>query len=173
MDKFAKKSLVTNALRIAGALAVLAAAGAELQPAVAATVTANMAVSATVVKACNISTTGLSFGNYTFTAANLTATATVTVHCNKNTSSVISLGLGNNAGKGAFGSRAMTDGAGNYLGYEIYQDAANATVWNTVNTETVANSSPAVNLTAYGTIGTGQDLPTGNYTDTVVVTATF
>jgi len=160
-------------LRAAACLAVLASIGAYASLAVAGTATANMAVSATVVKACNLSTTALAFGNYTFNTGNVTTTATITVQCSKNTSSTISLSLGGNAGKGASGSRAMTDGAGDYLGYDIFEDAANTTVWNTTNTETVANSSPAVNLTAYGTIATGQAVPTGSYTDTVVVTATF
>ncbi len=160
-------------LRNLGLLALLAGIGSWASPAPAGTATSNIAVSATVTKACNLSATALSFGNYTFNTGNLTATATVTIQCTKNTSSAISISLGNNAGLGSFGTRAMTDGAGDYLGYEIYEDAANTTVWNATNTQTVANSSPAVNLTAYGTIGTGQALPTGSYSDTVVVTATF
>lgn len=142
-------------------------------PLAAGTATANMAVSATVVNACTLSTTALGFGSYSFTAA-LTTTATVTVNCNKNTVGTISLSLGNNAGKGTFGTRAMADGSGDYLGYEIYQNVGNTTVWNTTGTETVTGSGTAANLTAYGTIGTGQNVPSATtYSDTVVVTATF
>ncbi len=167
------RSLRRAPLRNLGLLAILAGIGSWASPAPATTVTSNMAVSATIVKACNLSTTALSFGNYTFNTGNLTATATVTINCSKNTSSTISISLGNNANLGSFGTRAMTDGSGDYLGYEIYTNSSNTTVWNTTNTQTVTNSNPAVNLTAYGTIGTGQALPTGSYTDTVVVTATF
>src|SRR5687767_15231085 len=111
-----------------GALALLAAiAPATAQ---AATATANLSATATVINNCTISTAPLAFGNYDPVSANaaadLDASGTVTIACTKGTTATIGLGLGSNA---SGSTRRMTDGSGNFLTYELYQEAAETRIW--------------------------------------------
>ena len=86
----------------------------------------------------------------------------------------IALALGGNA---SGSSRRLSDGAGNYLTYELYQEAARSTVWGTtggaVLTAAAAPSKAARNFTVYGRVAGNQDVPSGNYADTVVATVNF
>jgi spore coat protein U-like protein len=155
------------------ALLVMAAAGG----ASAATATANLAVSATVTNNCTISTAPLAFGSYDPVAANaasnLDGTGTVIVACTKGTAATIGLGLGSNA---SGSTRRLTDGA-NYLTYELYQDAPRATVWGNAGADLyspgAAPSKASRNFTVYGRVPANQDVPSGNYSDTVVATVNF
>ena len=70
----------------------------------------------------------------------------------------------------------MTDGASNYLSYELYSDAARTTVWNTgagLYNPGAAPSKVARNFTVYGRVTSNQDVPAGSYNDTVVATVNF
>jgi spore coat protein U-like protein len=144
----------------------------------AATATANLAVSATVVTNCTISTAPLAFGNYdpvgTHAAADLDGTGTVTVACTKNTAPTVALGLGANA-SGAV--RRLKDAGTNYLTYELYQDAGHTTIWGTAGgallSPGAAPSKAARNFTVYGRVTSNQDVPAGAFTDTVVATVNF
>src|SRR5262245_66157946 len=103
------------------AAAVFAAVVVAAAPASAQTATANLTVSANVNNNCTISTAPLAFGTYdpvgTHAAADLDATGTVTIACTRGVAATIGLGLGGYA-SGAI--RRMSDGAGNYLVYEMY-----------------------------------------------------
>jgi len=162
-------------VRAVGALAISACFGAS---AAAATATANLPVSATVISNCTISTAVLAFGNYdpvaANAAANLDGTGTVIVACTKGATATVGLGLGSNA-SGAV--RRMSDGGGNFLTYEMYQDAGRVTVWGNgapnLLTPGAAPSKAARNFTVYGRVTSGQDIPAGAYTDTVVATVNF
>src|SRR5512141_951416 len=71
-------------------------------PIFAASQTSNLAVSATVITNCSISTTAVAFGNYDPTAAtDLGAAGTITgslkVRCTNGTAANVGLGLGANA----------------------------------------------------------------------------
>src|SRR6184192_3748189 len=59
-------------------------------------------------------------------------TASVAPKCTKGTSGVLSLNIGVNA-SGAIRRMQDSGGGGNYLTYEIYNDAARTIVWNAVN----------------------------------------
>lgn len=158
--------------------AAVAAAIAAPTTADAATATANLNVSATVVVNCTISTAALAFGNYdpvdVNAAANLDGTGTVTVACTKGATAQIGLGLGSNA---SGTTRRMTDGSGNYLTYEVYHEAARTTVWGDAGAGLLstgaAPSKAARNFTVYGRVSSNQDQPAGAYTDTVVATVNF
>ena len=104
----------------------------------------------------------------------LDGTGTVTIACTKGATTTIGLGLGGNA---SGSTRRLTDGSGNYLTYEAYQDSSHATVWGTSGagllTPAAAPSKAARNFTVYGRIAGNQDVPAGSYTDTVTATVNF
>lgn len=153
-----------------GAFAVVRDAGA-------ATVTANLSVTASVIQACVVTGGTLAFGNYDPTAgANLDQTGGFQVACTKGSTGVtIGLGLGANANAS---QRRLTNGA-DFLNYEIYKEAARTNVWGNAAAALVAytpvTTSTATTFTVYGRIPSGQtDVGAGAaYTDTVVITVTF
>jgi spore coat protein U-like protein len=159
----------------AGMALLLAAMGTSVS---AATATANLGVSATVTNNCTISTSALAFGSYDPVVANastdLDGTGTVSVACTKGVSATVGLGLGSNA---SGSTRRMTDGSGNYLTYELYQDASHTTVWGNAGagllSPAAAPSKAARNFTVYGQVVSNQDATAGNYSDTVVATVNF
>lgn len=161
-------------------VAVAATAGviaAVAAPRVAsASATANLTVSATVTNNCTISTAALAFGSYDPVAANASAnldgTGRVTVACTRGASATIGLGNGSNA---SATSRRLSDGSGNFLSYELYQDSGRATVWGGATTLSTgsAPSKAARDFTVYGRVSANQDVPAGSYGDTVVATVNF
>jgi spore coat protein U-like protein len=144
----------------------------------AASATANLAVSATVTNNCTISTQALAFSAYdpvvAHASADLDGTGTVTVACTKGAATTVGLALGATP---AGSTRRMTDGSGNFLTYELYQDASHSTVWGisgtALFTPPVAPSKAARAFTVYGRVNRDQDVPAGNYADTVVATVNF
>ena len=144
----------------------------------AATATANLTVSATVSVNCTVTAGTLAFGAYDPVVANASAdldgSGTFTVACTKGAPGVtIDLGQGGNYS----GGRRMA-AAGNFLPYQMYSNAGRTTVWgSTSGGATVAVAAPAskaaVTYTVYGRIVAGEDVPAGNYSDTVVATVNF
>ena len=69
----------------------------------------------------------------------------------------------------------MTDGSGDYIGYDLYVGAccAGTTVWNTTNAITGTGDGTAQTVTFFGLVAKSQNVPSGTYTDTVVATYTF
>jgi spore coat protein U-like protein len=158
-----------------GALALLTA----ISPATAfaGAANANLTATATVINNCTISTAVLAFGNYdpvnVNAAADLNGTGTVTISCTKGSTATIGLGLGANA---SGTTRRMTDGSGNFLEYELYQEVGHTTVWNTgagLLSPAAAPSKAARNFTVYGAVTSNQDATAGSYTDTIVATVNF
>lgn len=165
---------------------VLAATMAALSTATstsdAATQTANLGVSATVTANCVISTSPLAFGNYdpvsTHAASPLEGTGTVTVSCTSGASTQVTLGQGLNAAGGSSDTvplRRLTDAASHFLSYSLFSDTNRTTVWgNTAGTGVGhTGTGTATNLTVYGRVTAGQNVPSGSYADTVVATITF
>jgi spore coat protein U-like protein len=166
-------------LGMAGAAAAVALVFAAFSaPASAATATANLGVTATVTNNCTISTAALAFGSYDPVVANastdLNGSGTVSVACTKGTSATVGLGLGSNA---SGSTRRMTDGGGNYLTYELYQDAGHVTIWGNSGagllSPAAAPSKATRNFTVYGQVASNQDVTAGSYSDTVVATVNF
>jgi spore coat protein U-like protein len=148
----------------------------------AATQTSNLSVTASVAANCSISTAAVAFGAYdpvgANASANLDATGTVTVTCTSGASTGITLGQGANADTGSTDDvplRRLTDGSSNFLDYGLFTDASRSTVWGNTAATDVAHTGTgsSTNLTVYGRIPSGQSVPTGSYTDTVVATVTF
>ena len=140
--------------------------------------TASLTVSATVTNNCTISTAALTFAPYDPVVANATnnldGTGRVTVACTKGAAPTIGLGSGSSASGSA---RRLSDGNGNYLSYELYQDSGHSVSWANSGlgllTAGAATSKAARDFTVYGRIAGNQDVPAGSYADTVVATVNF
>lgn len=169
---------LAKTVAMVGVGTMMAFAGYGIARTNAATATANLGVSATVTNNCTISTVALAFGSYDPVVANastnLDGTGTVVVACTKGSTATIGLGLGSNA---SGSTRRMGDGGTNYLTYELYQDTSRSTVWGNSGaallSPVAAPSKAARNFTVYGRVTSNQDVPAGNYTDTVVATVNF
>ena len=139
---------------------------------------ASLTVNATVTKNCTISTAPVNFGNYDSVAANATAPldglGTVTVACTKGAAAKVGLSVGTNA-QGT--TRRMSQGAAEYLNYELYKDGSHTTVWgDQIDTALEIPAAPNRNPRAfpvYGRVAAAQDAAVGSYTDTVLATVNF
>jgi spore coat protein U-like protein len=175
----AKETDVKRSIKLVGIMAAagIAFAGYGATRAKAATATANLGVTATVTNNCTISTVALAFGSYdpvvANASANLDGSGTVVVACTKGATATIGLGNGGNYS----GGRRMGDGSSNFLTYELYHEAARTTVWTNAGggllSTGAAPSKTARNFTVYGRVVSNQDVPAGNYSDTVVATVNF
>ncbi|MDB9453449.1 spore coat U domain-containing protein [Dolichospermum circinale] len=166
--------------RFALASAIFIAVGSAA-PAMAGTATSNLTVSSSVPNNCTISTASIDFGNYdpvdANTSTSATATGTVTVTCTSGASANIKLSQGSNADPDStdpIPMRRLANGS-NYLSYGLYQDSNLTTLWgNTAGTgASHTGTGSASNVTVYGVISPGQNVPAGSYADTVVAEVSF
>ncbi|MBH1971772.1 spore coat protein U domain-containing protein [Moraxellaceae bacterium AER2_44_116] len=138
----------------------------------AATVTDNLAVSATVIANCSIdaATTPLAFGNYDAVVANAStpkdAAASVDVTC---TDGAVGVTLSAGNGTAFSGTRRMSSGA-NRLPYELFSDAGRTAAF---AAEPVTADGSLQTIDVYGRIPAANTAPVGAYTDTLVMTVTF
>jgi spore coat protein U-like protein len=148
----------------------------------AATQTANLPVTATVSANCAISTAAVAFGAYDPAVVNASAAldgqGSVLVTCTSGASTTVTLGQGSNADTGSTAAvplRRMKDGGTNFLGYFLYSDTGRTTVWGDTGGTGLPHTGTGsqATLTVYGRVTGGQNVPTGNYSDTVVATVTF
>ena len=145
------------------------------------TATSNLTVSATVSGSCAIGTDGLAFGVYDPFFVNATTplagTGDVHVLCTEGLAAVITLDQGLNPapGSSAFTPLRQMSSGGSMLGYEIFREPSRTITWgNTSETgETYIGAGVPGILTAFGQVPSGQNVPSGVYTDTVVATITF
>ena len=155
-------------------------------PVFAASTNTTFTVSASVITNCTISATNLSFGNYDPVVANNTtgsdkySNSTLTVACTKGAANVwIGLDAGSNAASASGTTRAMADGSGNFLSYDLYladPNPAPGAVWgNTQPTgkSYVPASKNATNITVFGRLPKGQDIAAGSYSDTITATINY
>lgn len=147
----------------------------------AGTDTSSLEVSATVTANCTITTAPVAFGAYDPVVTNastaLDATGTVTTTCTNGASATILLGQGANADTGSTDAapvRRMISGS-DYLSYQLYSDSGRSTVWGNDATSDVATTGTGsnVDVTVYGSVTAGQNVPSGSYADTVVATVSF
>lgn len=146
------------------------------QPAMAQTATTTFPVTATVLKSCSVSANPLAFGIYNPTSATpLDATTTLSVLCTVGTSFTVGLNAGTAVGA-TVTTRQMSNGA-NRLNYGLFQEAGRTTNWgNTAGTNTPpATTAPVTptTLTVYGRVPASQNVPVGDYTDTITVTVNY
>jgi spore coat protein U domain-containing protein, fimbrial subunit CupE1/2/3/6 len=173
------KKMSARMLTVAGATAL--ALGAVSGTQAASPQTADLSVTATVSANCTIATTAVAFGEYDPVTANsataLTATGKVSVTCTTGAPATITLGQGPDPGASSTDAapvRRMKSGS-DYLNYNLYSDNAYSNVWGNDATSDVDNTGTGANqdITVYGRVPAGQNVPTGNYSDTVVATITF
>jgi len=152
-------------------LVSVVAAAAALVPdlAQAQSVSANMVVSATVARRCVVSgpAAPVAFNGYDpLSTTQLSAVGSITVQCVRGTGYSIALSSTNGF--------AM-QGQGTSIPYSILQPNG-STDWRStplvVADATITNSSPR-SYDATVRPALGQDVPAGNYTDTVIVTVTY
>ena len=162
---------------LSAAMATFFAANAT---AVAGTATTNLGVTASVTGNCIISTADVAFGAYDPIVANAASaqngTGTVTITCTKDESTVLTLGLGanDNGGSASDPARRLRDGT-NFLSYTLFSNAGRTTEWGNNAGTGVADTGTGTARahTVYGSIGSGQNVPEGSYSDTVLATVTF
>lgn len=156
-------------------VAVAAAALTGQRSASAAATTGSFGVTANVTVNCKVTGTTLAFGAYDPTSAtDLDGTSTLTVKCTKG-AVVASVQLDKGANAGAGTQRQLLAGA-DKLSYNLFTDAARSLAWTAATTGngfTSAGPSTPNTLTVYGRIPLGQDVPVGNYTDSVTATVNF
>jgi spore coat protein U-like protein len=127
---------------------------------------------------CTVATAPLNFGAYDPVSANAStpkdATATVNVYCTTGTVATVLLDLGTHV---SGSTRRLLGTSGDLLQYEAYRDAGHSVVWNTTNTDSGTSTSKLVPINsgfvAYGRIPAAQDVRTGSYSDTLLVTVNY
>jgi len=173
------KKMSARMLTVAGATAL--ALGAVTGTQAASPQTANLSVTATVSANCTIATTAVAFGQYdpvvAQASADLPATGKVSVTCTTGAPATITLGQGvdpDPSSTDAAPVRRMKAGT-DYLSYNLYSENTHTDVWGNDATSDVENTGTGANqdITVYGLVPAGQNVPTGNYADTVVATITF
>lgn len=168
MHKFAKIAAAVGALLAVGTLNATTVTPAP-----------TFQVTATVPAVCLASATAMAFGTYTQGAGDDLQTSAVNVRCTTGTAFTVGLNAGATAGA-TVTTRAMLNGT-NQLAYQLFRDAGRTQNWGTTaGTDTVAGTGTGVAntvaLTVYGRIvdsTANQNVPAGNYTDTVTVTVTY
>ncbi|MGA9095928.1 MAG: spore coat U domain-containing protein [Pseudomonas alloputida] len=169
---------------------VLAGLGLALaSQAQAATVTGSISSTLTLTAACQVNgtsgTSGLNFGALNFgtqDALFVTANAQVlgggggamSILCSAGTVPVIKVRAGLHDGQSSGGTRALADGSGNFVPYDLYTDAGRTAllaVDDTITLPTSTGTAQTVNL--YGKAVGKAGLPAGVYSDTISVELSF
>jgi spore coat protein U-like protein len=140
----------------------------------------SLTVTSSISASCSINSPTLAFGAYDPLVTNKTApldsTTTLTVTCTNGSDINMELGAGLAPFTGSSSTvplRQMSSGA-NRLKYFLYSTSDHQTAWG-ASTAAVADTGSGVaqNHTIYGRVTEGQNLPIGDYEDTVVATVNF
>ena len=140
--------------------------------------TGTLPVSTSVSAVCSLYSATLNFGSYDpiglNASASLDGATTFQISCTKGLNVVITMNGGQNSSHAQQTTRAMSDGSGNYLGYELYTNPGRSNVWTSTNSVNFVSTSYAMRTqTVYGRVPGSQNKPAGNYSDVVTITATF
>ena len=140
------------------------------------TATGNLDVRARVSAVCTITTTAVDFAAYDPTAATAdTATGGINVTCTRGANGMtIDLSVGANAANAVGTTRAMSNGASEYLSYDLFSDSNHSALWTTgVSIPASTNSAVAQAIPVYGRMPALQDAAVGTYGDTVLATLNY
>ncbi|QDZ08268.1 spore coat protein U domain-containing protein [Sphingomonas panacisoli] len=138
--------------------------------------TTDMTIKITVGNDCRISAPPLSFGTAPLASQFGSVTQAVAVDCTKDATYTVAFTSGNSGASRPW--RAMSDGAGNILQYNIYRTDG-TTIWDMTNPMTSAvkgtgSTNPAQMQTYVAKVNPSQTTPpVGHYTDTVSVVIAF
>jgi spore coat protein U-like protein len=135
-------------------------------------------VRVTVDAECTISTFVIDFGDYDPVSAHATsprdATAVINVYCTPTTQGTVTLSAGQWS---AGGTRRLRSAAGVFLDYDVFRESTHSSIWNTTNTRVATSTSRLTPLgggfVAYGRIPANQDVPAGDYKDTLQATVNY
>ncbi|KIQ36196.1 hypothetical protein RT97_01890 [Variovorax paradoxus] len=175
------RSLLLAAGRIVLPASALLAPLALIQPAHAVTATTTFQVTATVLKACLMTTPAtLAFGNYDPAAATaLSGTTTFSVTCTFGTPYSLGLNAGTSAGA-TVTTRAMTSptaaAGNNKLSYGLFKESTHTTNWdNSTSATGYTGTGLPQTQTVYGQIPTAQYTAAAatDYADTITLTLTY
>jgi len=170
---------------LAKALTAIALLWAIGIPAGATTKTANDNLTMKIANACVANNATVSFPQYLPNSPTAVTAAGngASIACNVNDSWSIKASTGGNPthASGTCGAatctRAMADGAGHYIGYELFIGAccSGTTVWGTTAGHLITGTGDgtAQAIAFWGMVAASQNVPAGTYTDTVVATYTF
>ena len=156
---------------VAGTVAGLAFASGAAQAQT--TVTDTFDVMIQIDAFCAITNpTNLDFGTNTLLNANIDNSSTFDVQCTNTTP----FDIGLDGGANFSGSRRMSDGAGNFVSYSLYQDVGYATAWGDgIGVDTLADTGDgnANGYTVFGRVPVQTTPAPGNYIDTVTIEVTY
>lgn len=121
---------------------------------------------------CSVAVNGLVFGDYdVFDGSHTDSTSTFTVNCSTQTAYTLKLSAGN----GSFSERLLLNGS-HSLSYNIYTDAAHSLIWGDGSGGSVTqsgNTGTSAEHTAYGRIPPRQNVYSGPYVDSIVITLEY
>lgn len=155
----------------------------------AATVTGQINSTLTLIASCQVNgatgSTGVNFGALNFGTQDALFTqapgqvlggggGAMSILCSSGTVPVVKIGTGAHDSQSAGGTRALADGAGNFVPYDFYTDAGHSqllAINGTITLPTSTGVAQTVNL--YGLAKGKAGLPAGVYTDTVNVELSF
>jgi len=172
-SRFIARGLVAVLLPVSALLATA--------PAQAVTATTTFQVTASVIKACLVSTPAtLGFGSYDPNASTpLNSTTVFNVTCTAGTSYSVGMSAGSGSGS-TVTTRKMTSASAaagnNTLSYGLYKDAARTVNWdNSVSATGYTGNGAAQSLTVYGQVPVNQytAAPATDYADTITLTLTY
>jgi spore coat protein U-like protein len=140
----------------------------------------NLQVQAQVALNCTFqSAPSLNFLSYDPNGVNNTVpldqATTLQISCTKGATATIGINTGTNPGQASTGTRALANGT-RRLGYDLYQDSTRTLLWTNSGAGLytfVSTSSASASLNLYGRVFAGQNVPTGIYTDTLVITINY
>ena len=162
------RDIVAAAVALAAAMLPTAAHGDSA--------TSTIHVSAEVTAACVISTGPVAFGVYDpLAGVPHDANGNITVTCSGGTAWQAAAGMGVSAAATLL-SRKMLSGA-NMLAYNLFTDTERSVVWGDgtgASQILSSNGNGAMQvIPIYGRIPAGQLVPTGDYSDTILVTLAY
>ncbi|EPL10596.1 spore coat U domain-containing protein [Pseudomonas sp. CF161] len=155
----------------------------------ATTVTGQINSTLTLISSCQVNGVGgsssLNFGTLSFGTANSLFTeaagqvlggggGALSILCSSGTTPAIKVRAGSHDGQSSGGSRALADGNGNFVPYDLYTDTGHSQLLAIDGVITLASSTGvAQTVNLYGKAVGKAGLPAGNYSDTIAVELTF
>lgn len=129
-------------------------------------------VRAQVEKKCTVSASDMDFGSLNgLLETDRNTTSFLSLQCTHGTDYDIGLDEGQHY---AGGTRRMADGNGNYVDYQLYQQASHATVWDKDNnTKAGSGNGQPENITVHGQVPAQTTPPAGQYQDIIQINVTY
>jgi len=162
----------------------------QMTTAQAATVTGQVNASLILISSCQVNgavgSTGVDFGTLSFGTSpalfttatgqvlNTTSGSALSILCSNGTTPSVTVNAGAHDGLGTGGTRALADGTGHFVGYDLFTNAGFSqllAIGGVINLAASTGVAQTVNI--YGRAIGAAGLPAGTYTDTVAVQLSF